>query len=136
MCPTGSLRTPRGNVHDRHVVDVACGSFEQETRGANPHSGVYTSNPSLAAKNAADLEAYSIFLSAYRKCTKAIPHTRNNWRCYDFRERKIVPTFYTVHTLERAPGDYHHLLWPVETSVDGENCREVVRRVKSRFQEE
>jgi hypothetical protein len=27
-----------GNVHDRHVVDVTCGSFEQETVGANPHS--------------------------------------------------------------------------------------------------
>jgi hypothetical protein len=28
-----------GNVHDRHVVDVTSGSFENVAKGANPHSG-------------------------------------------------------------------------------------------------
>jgi hypothetical protein len=29
-----------GNVHDRHVVEITSGSFEKETHGANPHSGI------------------------------------------------------------------------------------------------
>jgi hypothetical protein len=39
-----------GNVHDRHVVDVACGWFEKETYGASPYSGAYNSDPKWAAK--------------------------------------------------------------------------------------
>jgi hypothetical protein len=48
-------------VHDRHVVDVTCASFEKETHGANPHSGAYANSPYSAAKNAADLETIYIF---------------------------------------------------------------------------
>jgi hypothetical protein len=43
----------KGNVRDRHVIDVTSGSFEKETRGANPHSGAYDDDPENAAKNAA-----------------------------------------------------------------------------------
>jgi hypothetical protein len=45
-----------GNVHDHHVVDVACGSFEKEIVGANPDSGACGNRADSAAKNAADLE--------------------------------------------------------------------------------
>jgi hypothetical protein len=38
-----------GNVHDRHAVDITCGSFEKETYGASDNR---------AAKNAADLETF------------------------------------------------------------------------------
>jgi hypothetical protein len=55
-----------GNVHDRHVVEVTCGSFAKETREANPHSGAYDNEDWAAAKNVADLETDSRFLSAYR----------------------------------------------------------------------
>jgi hypothetical protein len=68
-----------GNVHDRGVVDVTCGSFEKETGGANPHSGAYDNQPKFAAKNAADLETDSVLLSACRDLNEEIPHTRNNW---------------------------------------------------------
>jgi hypothetical protein len=118
-----------GNVHDRHVVDVTCGSFEKETEGANPHSGAYDNDPKCPAKNAADLETDFFFWSAYRKNEEDIPHTRNNWICYDFRERRIAPTHYTIRT-NNGDGDpaYSHLKsWLVETSVDGENWREVDR---------
>jgi hypothetical protein len=67
-----------GNVHDRHVVEVTCGSFEDEPQGANPHSGAYNNEDLAAAKNAADLEAGSLFYSAYRLSPEDIPHTRNN----------------------------------------------------------
>jgi hypothetical protein len=115
-----------GNVHDRNVLDVTSGSFEKEIIGANPHSGAYNNNPYCAAKNAADLETDSHFLSAYR-WEEGIPHTRNNWLCYDFKERRIVPTHYTIRTYDNDPGGAHLQSWLVERSTDGENWREVAR---------
>jgi hypothetical protein len=114
-----------GNVHDCHVVEVTSGSFEKETEGANPHSGAYKNDLRYAAKNAVNLEDVSSFASAYRKKEEAIPHTRNNWICYDFKERGIVPTHYTIRT-NLGDSDSRHLKsWLVETSADGENWREV-----------
>jgi hypothetical protein len=116
-----------GNVHDCHVVDVTCGSFEKEAKGANPHSGAYDNDPNYAAKNAADLETDSIFFSAFRwrYRTRDIPHTPNNWICYDFNERRIVPTHYTIRTY--SLGIAHLKSWLVETSADGKSWREVAR---------
>jgi hypothetical protein len=116
-----------GNVHDCHVVEVTSGSFEKETHGANPHSGAYDNCPSFVAKNAADLETDLRFFSAYRPKKEDIPHTRNNWICYDFKKRRIVPTHYTIRTNSDGPGYSHLKSWLVETSVDGENWREVAR---------
>jgi hypothetical protein len=104
-----------GNVHDGDVVDVTCGSFEKET-----HGEMY------AAKNAADLETDSQFCSAYCM-NEDIPHTRNNWICYDFKERRIVPTHYTIRTNEYGPRWWHLKSWLVETSKDGESWRDVAR---------
>jgi hypothetical protein len=112
-------------VHDRKIIDITCGSFEKETLGANPHSGAWDNNPRWCAKNVADLESYSCFLSTYRKKEEDIPHTRNNWICYDFKERRIVPTHYTIRTNTCGLGSSHLKSWLVETSVDGENWREV-----------
>jgi hypothetical protein len=120
-------RECRGNVHDRHVVDVTSGSFEKETVGANPHSGACDNDPKFAARNAVDLEDNSFFGSAYRGSSEDIPHTRNNWVCYDFKERRIVPTHYTIRTHDSYRGWEHLKSWLVETSADGENWREVAR---------
>jgi hypothetical protein len=116
-----------GNVHDRQVVDVTSGSFEKETFGTNPHSGAYDNDPQFAAKNAADLEAYSLFISAYRDKLEDVPHMRNNRVCYDFKERGIVPTHYTIRTHGGYSGGPHVKSWLVETSVDGKSWREVAR---------
>jgi hypothetical protein len=118
-------RECKGNVHDRDVVDVTSGSFAKETQRA--HSGACENDPFCPAKNAADFEMLSYFQSAF--CTKEedIPHTRNNWICYDFKERRIVPTHYTIRTWEGKPGWEHLKSWLVETSTDGENWREVAR---------
>jgi hypothetical protein len=112
-------------VHDRNVVEVTSGSFEKEIEGANPHSGAYNNDPDNATKNAADLETVSCFCSAYREENEGIPHTRNNWICYDFKERRIVPTHYTIRTNDGS--GWHLKSWLVETSTDGENWREVAR---------
>jgi hypothetical protein len=116
-----------GNVHDRHVVDVTSGSFEKETQGANPHSGAYQNRDDYAAKNAADLGNDSHFYSAFRDKEEDIPHTRNNWICYNFKERRIVPTHYTIRTYYGDPGQDHLKSWLVETSLDGKGWREVAR---------
>jgi hypothetical protein len=116
-----------GNVHDRNVVEVTSGSFEKETEGANPHSGALNNWDGCAAKNAADLETDSLFYSARRDKKEAIPHTRNNWICYNFKERRIVPTHYTIRTSIGDRGWTHLKSWLVETSADGENWREVAR---------
>jgi hypothetical protein len=116
-----------GNVHDRHVINVTCGSFEKEIHGANPHSGAYDNRANTAAKNAADLETDSCFWSAYRGFSSDIPHTRNNWVRYDFKETRIVPTHYAIRTHPFGPGNGHLKSWLVETSADGECWREVAR---------
>jgi hypothetical protein len=116
-----------GNVHDHNVVEVTSGSFEKETQGANPYSGAWDNLAIHAAKNAADLESYTEFLSACRKKEEDIPHTRNNWICYDFKERRIVSTLCAVRTNDGSPGMEHMKSWLVETSVDGESWREIVR---------
>jgi hypothetical protein len=120
-----------GNVHDRQVVEVTSGSFEPETVGANPHSGAWNKDPAVLAKNAADLDMDSFFASAYRYGSEDIPHTRNNWICYDFKERRIVPTHYTIRTNIWDPDDSHLKSWHVETSADGESWREVAREEDS-----
>jgi hypothetical protein len=117
-----------GTVHDCHVVDITSGSLETETNGANPHSGVYDNKPELAARNVADLEGDSEFLSAFRKQEEDIPNeNKNNWICYDFKERRIVPTDYTIRTNGNFPGSSHLKSWAVDTSADGKNWREVAR---------
>jgi hypothetical protein len=112
-----------GNVHDHKIVDVTCGSFEKETAGPNPHSGAYGNDPRYSGKNAADLETNSCFVSAYREQKEDIPHTRNNWICYDFKERRIVPTHYTIRKHYRDPGNDHLRSWLVEMSADGKKWR-------------
>jgi predicted nucleic acid-binding Zn-ribbon protein len=114
-----------GNVHDRHIVDVTSGSFEKETVGANPHSGAYGNNPKYGAKNAADFETDSVFYSAYRPKEEDIQRTRNNWMCYNFKERRIVPTHYAIRTAPDYSGGPHLKSWLVETSADGRSWRMV-----------
>jgi hypothetical protein len=44
-----------------------------------------------------------------------------------FKERRIVPTHYTIRTSFNGPGRGHLKWWLVETSVDGESWQEVAR---------
>jgi hypothetical protein len=117
-----------GNVNDCHIVDITSGSFEKETQGANRHSGAYHNNPWCAAQNAADLETDSFFESAFRGRDENIPHTRNNWICYDFKEKRVIPTHYAIRTHSWYPGGCHLKSWLVETSEDGESWQEVARQ--------
>jgi hypothetical protein len=71
------------------------------------------------------MEADSYFFSAFGARFEQIPHTPINWMRYNFKDRRIVPTKYTVRTNEHNPGNSHLKSWPVETSMDGKNGREV-----------
>jgi hypothetical protein len=73
------------------------------------------------------LEGDSFFYSAFRCTEEDIQHTKNNWICYNFKERRMVPTHYTIRTNNWRSGGWHLKSWLVETSVDGENWREVAR---------
>jgi hypothetical protein len=88
----------RGNVRDRCVIEVTSGSFEKVTQEADS-----------VAKNAADLEAATSFASAFRSSPEDIPHTRNNWICYDFKDKRIVPTYYAIRTSRGFMTGGHHL---------------------------
>jgi hypothetical protein len=116
-----------GNMHGHNVVEVTCGSFEKETYGVNPHSGAYDNLPNYTVRNAADLGAGCIFASTNRHDEEDIPHRRNNWVCYDFKERAIVPRHCTIRTNGDRSGYPHLKSWLVETSADGQIWREVAR---------
>jgi hypothetical protein len=115
------------NVHDRHVVDITSRSFVKETIGANLHSEGLDNKADCTAKNVADLEIDSCFYSAYCE-KKELSHTRNNWLCYDFKERRIVPTHYAIRMHRWSPGYGAHLRsWLIETLADGKIWQEVAR---------
>jgi hypothetical protein len=47
--------------------------------------------------------------------------------CYDFKERRIVPTHYTIGTNRYRRGLPHLKSLLIDTSADGESWREVAR---------
>jgi hypothetical protein len=106
-----------GNMHDRHLVEVTSGSFE-----------VTSVENAKDPKQVADLDDASEYWSNYHRVSDNIQHTRNNWVCYDFKEKRIVPSHYTVRTNDSPPGGLHLKSWLVEKSAYGENWREVDRR--------
>jgi hypothetical protein len=111
-----------GNVHDCHIIDITSGSFEKETNGASPPM---VAPPDCALKNAIDFESTSHFASSCRYNFEGIPHTRNNWVCYDFKARRIVPPHYAIRPNNAGSGANHLNSWPVETSADRKSWREV-----------
>jgi hypothetical protein len=108
-----------GNVHEQNVIEVTSGSFETETNGSD-----------CFLENIVDLESDPSFRTKWR--SGDIPHTRNNWVCYDFESRRIVPTHYAIRTHVNGPGAKHLKSWVVETSADGETWQEVDRREDNR----
>jgi hypothetical protein len=111
VCPWEGIighltRECRGNVDDRGVVGVSS-------------SRLYKDKPKYAARNVVDLEdAYSVFISGSRWGPSSIPHVRNNWIGYDFKNRRVVLTHYAIRSSLFGP---HLRSWLVETSVDGQN---------------
>jgi hypothetical protein len=86
-----------GNVSDRGIVNVS---------GSTTYS-------SYIAKNAVDLLSTSYFQSLSQP---------NQWLCYDFKNRKVRPTHYSIH----AHSDNFYLRsWIFEGSMDGSRWTEL-----------
>jgi hypothetical protein len=100
-----------GNVHDRNIVLVSSG----------PH------NDPNCAKVMLDFKSKSAFGSAYRQRDEAIPHARNNWICLDFKNRRVVPTHYSIKSFCTVNGG-NLKNWLVEVSLDGSTWVEVDHR--------
>jgi hypothetical protein len=80
-----------GNVHDRGIVNIS-GS---------------TTDSSLFAKNVVDLLSTSYFQSN---------NAPNQWLCYDFKDRKVRPTHYSIRA---HSNDCYLRSWIFEGSMDG-----------------
>jgi hypothetical protein len=111
-----------GNVHDKRAVVVTS-------------SRPLKSHPRCAPQNVVDLRSDSYFYSAHHSSSSEIPHTRNNWICYDFRRRRIVPTHYSITPWAGYVScsmswvgcvDGEHLKnWAVEISSSGHDWMEI-----------
>jgi hypothetical protein len=89
-----------GNVCDRGIVNVS-------------GSTIYGSR---VAENAVDLLSISYFMSQNQP---------NQWLCYDFNNRKVRPTHYSIRVY---PGSSDLRSWVFEGSMDGSTWTELDRR--------
>ena len=87
-----------GNVHDKGCVSVT-GSSECSS--------------SCLAKFAVDFDNKA---TRFRSNSEA-----NSWLRYDFKERKVRPTHYSITSKPCGQGDYHPQHWVIEGSNTGEN---------------
>lgn len=94
----------RGNVDDTEIVTATL-------------STTYTGGD-FAAKYAADLGSDSMCHSENR---------RESWFCYDFKERRVQPTSYSVRSCCNDAGGHHLKSWVVEVSNDGQEWIEIDR---------
>jgi hypothetical protein len=91
-----------GNVHAKGVVTITASS----------------QNQNLRVHQLANLDSDTIFNS------QNLP---NQWFCYDFKDRRVILSQYSVRTYKYA--GYNPRSWVVESSVDGETWSELDRKV-------
>ena len=91
------------DVHSEGIVNVTASS-QQDGRLWGPASG------------AVKLESDGAFF--WSKCEP------NEWICYDFKERRVIPTSYSA----RCFGQFRPNHWVIEVSNDGKSWTEIDRR--------
>jgi hypothetical protein len=75
-----------------------------------------SSSPGYAARNAADMANLSYFNSK---------NEVNPWICYDFKDRRVRPTHYSIYP---HSSNYYLRSWALEGSLDNLNWIELDRR--------
>ena len=91
-----------GNVHEKGIVNVTASGTDD----------------GLVPQNVVDLKSDHSFGSRYGE---------NQWICYDFKDRRVTPTGYTVKT-SKGYGCDHLKSWVIEVSNDGDVWTEIDRR--------
>ena len=93
-----------GNVHDKGIVDVTASTVEMLA---------------FQPKNVADLKRDWYYKSH---------NLEGSWICYDFKERRVIPTSYTVRSIDQGSGWFHLRSWVIQVSNDGRSWTEIDRR--------
>jgi hypothetical protein len=88
-----------GSVHEKGIVTITSKS-------------VYSDDPQFALKNVADLTSCEWFGSK---------NEPGQWVCWDFREMRVRPTYYTIWSAYLKS-------WVVEGSLDGKSWKEIDRQ--------
>ena len=83
-----------GNVHNKGIVNVTASSV---------------ANESNHPKNATEFETKQDFYSQ---------NEPNSWICYDFKERRVIPTSYSARSSYGGPGGDNLKSWVIEVSND------------------
>ncbi|KAK8871497.1 hypothetical protein M9Y10_007226 [Tritrichomonas musculus] len=91
-----------GNVHHTEVVNVTSSSIINENQDTEEYPDPYHS---VELDNVS-----SSFASDYEE---------NAWLCYDFKERRVKPSAYSIRTYIYGPN--HLISWCIECSNDQEN---------------
>lgn len=91
-------RQINGNVHEKGIINVKASSEYDNNR---------------LAKNVVDLDNKSTMLRTKDE--------ENSWLMYDFKEKKVRPTHYSITSKPFGPGDFHPVHWVIEGSNTNSN---------------
>ena len=90
-----------GNVHNKGIITV---------------TGTATD---YGPRNAVDFGTDSVYESTCKP---------NSWICYNFKDRRLLPTSYSLKSYGYGPGGDHPKSWVIEVSNDGSLWTEIDRR--------
>ena len=85
-----------GNVHEKEIVEVTASSVDSLDR---------------KPENVVDLTTSSDF------CSKG---EENSWVCYNFKQRRVAVTSYSIRSFDAGRGSGHPRSWVLQVSNDGE----------------
>jgi hypothetical protein len=111
-----------GNVHHRNVVTV---TSSEAAGGPNSwYSAPYvTASDRGAYLHCVPTHPVSGNWVTYRP--DEVPHARNTWVCYDFKDRRIIPTSYAICAGSARVNSHHLKNWVVEVSGDGNKWTQI-----------
>ena len=102
-----------GNIHDQGIVNITASDCpEDRCCPKNTVNGLGNANN----QNNFGREFF---------CSENYP---DSWICYDFKERRVLPTSYTVMSFWERPHAEHPQSWVIEVSNDATSWTEIDRR--------
>lgn len=95
------------NVGQINIVKVTASSVYQPLKVFSPY-------------NAVELLTTSSFKSK---------NEENQWICFDFKDRRIIPSYYSIKSSNNVTNSCSPKSWVVESSEDGYNWKEIDRQI-------